>query len=173
MIFDAPFSIGDVYWLEAGPSEKKTVECPMCSGNKYVTVTLGNGEKYELECEACRLGYIGSQGVITEYDVTPRAEQFKIEKVAEWRDGKWRVEGPTGLIVYFDSLYATEAEALAASEKHASDREDENMANRRKKKYRRVSSWTILYHQRQIADCEKQIAWHRAHIHAKGSKDNA
>ena len=166
-MLDAPFKIGDVYWREAGTSAQKTIECPMCSGNKYVTVILGNGEKYDVECEACGLGYRGPQGTITEYGVTPRAEPFKIEKVVGWRNDRWSVGDTIGYTTYFDNLYATEAEALAASKKRAVNLEDSNMASRRKKKYGNVSSWSIQYHKRQIIDFEKQIAWHQRKIDAK------
>ena len=171
MLIDAPFKIGEVYWREAGSHRQVTVECPMCSGQKYVTVTLGNGEQYTVECECCGLGYRGPQGVITEYDVTPEAESFKIASVESWQDGKWRVADPTGRTAYFDTLYRTEAEALAASEKRAVDLEDSNMESRRQKKYGKVSSWKIQYHKKQIADFERQIAWHAAKIAAKGDSD--
>lgn len=166
-MLDAPFKIGDVYWREAGGSAAITIDCPMCSGNKYVTVILGNDERYNVECEACGMGYRGPQGTITEYDVTPRAEQFVIDVVVSWRDDQWSVGDPTGRTAYFHTLYATEAEALTASVKRAEKLEESNMKGRRKKKYGKVSSWKIQYHQRQIAEFEKQIAWHRKKIDAK------
>ncbi len=166
-MLDAPFKIGDIYWCEAGSSRQVTVECPMCCGQKYVTVIIGKGEKIDVECEACGLGYLGPQGFITEYDVTPKAELFKIASVESWSDDRWRVADPTGRIAYFDTLHATEIDALAASMLRAEDLEESNMANRRKKKYGKVSTWRIRYHQNQIKDFERKIAWHRAKIDAK------
>lgn len=166
-MIDVPFEIGDTYWREAGNARRVTVECPMCCGQKYVTVTIGTGEQYTVECEACKLGYQGPQGVITEYDVTPQAEVFVIAKIKEWRNNQWLVADNSGRTAYFHTLYKTEAEALAASKKRAADLEDRNMASRRKKKYGKVSSWSILYHKRQIAEHERGIAWHRKKIDAK------
>ncbi|MCP4900904.1 MAG: hypothetical protein GY906_28385 [bacterium] len=168
-ILNTPFKIDDLYWREAGSHRQVTVECPMCCGQRYVTVTIGTGEQYTVECEACGAGYLGPQGVITEYDVTPKAEKFIIAEVKEWRDKRWSVADAYGQTAYFDTLYKTEAEALAASEKRAAELVESNMANRRKKKYGKVSSWTVLYHKRQITDFERQIAWHQAKIDAKGA----
>lgn len=163
----APFEIGDTYWREAGDSKEITVECPMCSGHRYVTVTLGNGDTYTVDCEACELGYRGPQGFLTQCEVEPRAEQFTIDAVVEWRNGRWRVGNPSGRITDFDTLFKTEALALTASVKRAEKLEERNMASRRKKKYGKVSSWKIQYHKRQIAEFEKQIAWHQKKIDAK------
>ena len=168
---DAPFKLGDTYWRPSGHSDQVTIECPMCCGDKCVTVILGDGEKFNVDCEACGLGYAGPQGTITEYTRTPHAEPFVIHKIVSWRDGKWTVESTDGCTLDFDLLYATEAGAVAKAVERATALEDDNMARLRKKKYGRVSSWKIQYHQRQIADFQKQIAWHERHIDAKKARE--
>jgi hypothetical protein len=139
----------------------------MCCGNKIVIVTIGTGEKYNVECEACRAGYLGARGFIEEYEQTPRADRFEIAKIIEWRDGKWRVESTTNQIEDFTNLYATEEEALAKATQNAEQLIEQNMANRRKKKYGKVSSWTIQYHLKQIKQFERDIKWHREKINQK------
>lgn len=166
-MLDAPFKIGETYWRAASGNRQVTVECPMCCGQKYVTVTLGNGEQYTVDCEACGAGFEGPRGVVQQYDRTPLAEPFEIVKIKEWREDRWLVANPTNLTAYFDTLYATEAEALAASEKRAADLMDSNMASLRKKKYGKVSSWNIRYHKRQIKEYQKKIAWHQSKIYTK------
>lgn len=166
-MLEAPFKIGDVYWRPGGPSRSERVECPMCCGKKYITAIIGTGEKFEMECEECMAGYLGPLGYIEQYVIEPAAEKFVIDSVYGWDDGKWRVKSHTGTIIDFASLYTTEEEALAADVKRAAAVEEHNMADRRKKKYGKVSSWTIQYHQKQIKDHERQIEWHRKKLHAK------
>ena len=162
-----PFEIGQTYWKDAGSSRRVTTECPMCCGYKRVTVTIGTGETYEVECEECRLGYSDPRGVIEQWSSTPAAESFTIASIQEWREGVWQVKATDGETIDFDRLFATEEEALAAAVERKEALEERNMAQLRKKKHGKVSSWTIHYHLRQIADYEKKIAWHRSKIHDK------
>jgi hypothetical protein len=162
-----PFKIGDVFWIEDGLYQQEIIICPMCAGNKYVTVVLGSNEAVDIECECCAVGYCGSQGYIKESKLEPKAVRFEIAKVVEWRDGKWTVANLVGRSVRFDRLFETEGWAMASAVKRMEDLEESNMQNRRKKKYGKASTWSIRYHQRQIADAEKTIAWHRNKINAK------
>jgi hypothetical protein len=168
----APFEIGDVYWIPAGPSRSERVTCPMCLGDKFITAIIGSGEKYELECECCMLGYQGPQGTVSQYVRTPEAEEYKIASIEEWRDNQWYLKSTAGRYSNFDMLYKTEEEALAADVKREADLEESNMKNLRKKKYGRVSSWSIQYHKTQIKEFERKIAWHEAKLHAKPKQED-
>lgn len=163
----APFEIGDVYWRPAGIAQQERVECPMCCGNKYITATIGTGETYELECDTCMAGYLGAQGYINQYVPAPKAEKFVIDKLHQWCEDGWRVADPSGRIADFTALYATEEAALAVDAQWAVDLEERNMASLRRKKYGRVSSWSIQYHRKQIKEYERKIAWHQQKLHEK------
>jgi hypothetical protein len=170
-MLEAPFEIGDVYWIAVSMPQSEEVTCPMCCGNKFVTLVLGTNEAVDIECEACSLGYIGSRGFIDQYKQEPSTKRFEIASVEEWRDGEWTVRSPGGMRMSFDRLYQTEAQALAVAEQNAKNLEDKNMESLRLKKYGRASSWKILYHEKQIRDYEQKIKWHRDHISTKKAKE--
>lgn len=163
----APFEIGQVYWSPQRHSYKVTVSCPMCCGNKRVSVTIGTGETYDVECEECKAGYIGPRGFIEQWEQTPKAERFEIASIEEWRDGKWRVKSTTGDTASFDTLFTTEGDALAEAARCAAELIEHNMASQRKKKYGKVSSWSIQYHNKQIKEHERQAEWHRDKVRLK------
>ena len=162
-----PFEIGQVFWQSGGPSVTVKVECPMCCGKKKITAILGTGEQYKLDCDTCNRGYAGSQGYIEQYTREPHADKFVILKAIEWSRGDWRVESTKGTTAYFSVLYDTEKEALDAATKWKEKLDEDNMASLRKKKYGRVSSWSIQYHQGEIRRNEKSIEWHRDKIQLK------
>ena len=69
---------------------------------------------------------------------------------------------------YFHDLCPTEAEALAVSEQKCAEFHESNMQSTM---HRRRSAKSLTHsvnsHRKQIADLERQIAWHRAKIEAK------
>jgi len=163
---DTPFEIGQTYWAPRQHPELITLPCPACKGSCVVTIIYGD-EHVSVDCEACGLGYQGSQGIIKEYDLTPNAEPFTIDGVDSLYNGKWTVRSTTGATSDFNDLYKTEAEALAVSAVKCAEQEESNMRSRmHKKNSTKRSTWTVSYHKKCISDLERQITWHTSRINA-------
>ena len=162
---EMPFSIGETFWQARHTPYQETVPCPICSGRKTVTVLIGDDEAVRVACDACGLGYEGPQGTITEWSWTPGAVPFVISGIAVLRGEEWTVRASDERCEEFLALYRTEAEALAESLKRC----DENTANNMRRRYHwkkglSKAAWTVRYHQGQIRDLERQLAWHRSRI---------
>jgi hypothetical protein len=166
--FDVPFTIGQVLWMPTHLPEKVTVPCPVCAGQLAVTVILGSGEHVGVLCEACGKGFTGPLGTIEELVYEPKAVRFEIARVWSMHEGRWWVESATGGYADFADLRATEAEALAESERRCAAQLESNMQMRQRHRGNtKQHTWSIQYHRKQIADLERQIAWHRSKVEAK------
>ena len=170
-MLDAPFKIGQVYWAISPIHRKENVQCPMCLGEKRVTVHAGR-ETYEVECDSCRAGYLGPQGVVTQYVNDPDVCEFKIAEIAEWTtDRGWRVKSTTGDVQYFHELFSDKDEAMKAAIRHVAEYNEEQWQHTRKKKYGHISTWSIQYHLKEIKENERKIEWHRDKIRQKKDAD--
>ena len=79
-----PFELGVTVWHPSNGHNETWVTCPECMGSKVVTLTLGNGEQYQLGCAACGPGYEQPRGVVqeTKYCCVPESftpRRFSIE----------------------------------------------------------------------------------------------
>lgn len=164
-VLSMPFQIGQSWWLPKQSAERLLVACPVCAGNRVFTVVLGTGEQLSLPCDSCGIGYEGPRGVVTEWDWTPGAEPFVIARVDSMHNDRWWLESETGARAEFTDLCATEAEALNVSRQKCEAQHEHNMQSRqRKRKGTKKAAWTVRYHREQIADLQRQIAWHQSRI---------
>ena len=162
---EAPFDIGQTFWLPGQATEQVMVECPICAGNKSVTVILGSGEHVTVNCDGCGLGYESASGVIKEYRHTPAAYQFVVAAVERYAPGEWYLRSTDGRNAYFSELRHTETSALAESAEKIAALEEQNMMYRaHKKKGLSKLAWTIRYHREQIRDAERQLEWHSQRV---------
>jgi len=161
--FTVPFAIGDVKWLPAHQPRKVEVPCPVCFGNLFVIVTLGNGEEFAVQCEGCGLGFNGPQGTIQQYQYEPSAIHFEIARVESMHDTRWRVSSVTGGSANYNELVETEEEALAISRQKCADQQEDNMRSlQRTRAGAQRLTWSVRYHNDKIADLERQLEWHLA-----------
>jgi hypothetical protein len=163
---EMPFVIGETYWLPVRTPEQVTIPCPVCAGQLFVTVILGDGSHVTVQCDACGLGHERPRGTITEYRLSPSAIPFVIQDVVSFNAEKyWRVQSADHRECEWADLCPTEAEALAVSEaacrKHD---EDTEMSHARARKRSGHATWSIRYANDQIKQAERTIAWHRARI---------
>lgn len=84
------YKVGDWVWYATYESEEIKVPCPVCYGNKVVTVILGNGDEVAVECDYCGKGWQNALGYVTDYQRNPKAEQQQITKrrIEDGRDGE-------------------------------------------------------------------------------------
>jgi hypothetical protein len=166
-VLHVPFQIGQTFWLPRSFGEKKTMPCPVCAGNRRFDVILGSGERLSVPCDGCGVGFDGPRGVIEEWDHSPAAVEFTVARVRSMHDGRWSLVSESGDMADFDDLCATEAEAMEISARKCAENHERNMQTRqRKRKGTQKAGWTVRYHREQIADLERQLAWHRDKVKA-------
>ena len=165
-VIETPFQIGALYWMPVLNPRQIEMPCPVCYGNRTITVTLGNGEHVAVECEGCGIGYDGPRGFVTDYSYEYAANPFTIEVVTSMYGGSWRLKSIEGDNADWSTLCATEQEALDASKKRMQEVIDANTDTRRVKKNHAVkqSGWSVGYHEKQIKEYERKIAWHRGKV---------
>lgn len=171
---EAPFEIGQTFWIASHIPRQGTIPCPICLGRRVVVVLIGEDERVDVDCEACGVGYEGPKGTITEWTWTPGAEPFVIKDIVSMSGASWRVRSAGNVQADFDTLYQTEADALAASAVRCDANHEGNMMRRRHRKQGvSKATWAIQYHRKCIADAERQIAWHRSKLTARPSAPQA
>jgi hypothetical protein len=160
------FKAGDEAWFARSTPRKVTLMCPVCAGNRSVTVLLGSGAPVITRCEYCSLGFEGPRGYVVEYDHDPKAERVKVTEVhAEERTGHERrvtylVDG--NCLAYPDDLFTDEALALAAAQAKAAAAQDAEDENRRRSKRSKVDrqTWNVGYHMREAEKHRKEAERH-------------
>ncbi len=147
---NAPFEVGQVWWMPRTHAEKITIPCPCCSGKKVVELIYGDGEHVFVECEACGLGFSqGSRGYIDEYDLSPAATQFTVQEATGFYSGRWRLRSIEGAESDFDALRATQKDALAVSRVKCAEAHEQNMQSRlHKRTSAKHATWTVTYHKK-------------------------
>ncbi len=164
-MLDTPFEIGQEYWMPLSTPREVTVPCPICAGQRHVTVILGDGEHVSVDCDGCGSGFAGPKGTITEWDQTPGAVSFVIGYVESLYSNRWTLKSRDGKTSDFADLCTTEAEAVACSMKRCADQQEHNlMQGRHRRRGLSKAAWTIRYHRQCIRDLERQLVWHRAKV---------
>ena len=161
------YSVGDrVWWARCG-IRHVTKTCPICFGNRQVTLVLGNEDKVVLPCDYCGKGYNAPTGQIEEYEYIAEVEETTITRVdihessgGEKREyhsssGYWHDDGA--------NLFDTQQEALAACAEivRQKEKEENTRVEHIKNSVRKTFSWNAGYHLRQAAKCEKEAQFHR------------
>lgn len=159
-----PFTIGQTLWAPRTHGEKVRVTCPACLGLGVIEFKYGDGVE-AMRCDACACGYDGPRGYIEEYDFSPNVTEFVVADVESMHSGRWSLRATTGAVEYFETLCATEAEALAESVRRCAEQEERNMQSRQHKRNGKAkATWSAMYHKNQIKDLERQIAWHKSRL---------
>lgn len=165
----APYQIGQqVFVVEATPYRGDDVPCPVCFGQLWVELTLGDGSKERVECEYCSLGCSPPSGKVKEHvvksSVTPttvvglRYDEYSRE---------WEVETRLSGEIFADqeSAEARRVVAHAAAEDYRK-RMDEDNFNRGKKKI----TWSAGYHQEYIKKLTREMEYHQNKLMQKKKK---
>ena len=167
MTLTPPFAIGQTLWTARTSPQQATIACPVCFGKRVIRVELGNGELVPINCDGCGLGYEGPRGIITEYDHSPAADPFTIAEVVAFQNNEWTFKSDDGKTAYNTGLYLTKSEALAESQKRCDEFHERNIMTRGGKRAGvKKAGWTVRYHRREIANLERDLAWHRAKVNA-------
>jgi hypothetical protein len=132
------YSVGDVVYSAGITTERKQHPCPDCLGERKWKAVSPAGSEYEFTCPRCSTGYHGHSDLSLGYSAhVPNVRRLTIGSVqfnsapGSWDHGARYMAHETGVgsgTVHREAdLFATEAEAIAASEVKAklADREQE------------------------------------------------
>lgn len=163
-----PFTVGTTYYKPINQPENVRIPCPVCNGNKCVTIILGTGEHLDVPCEACGIGFHVSRGFIEEYQYTPRTVPFTLASIEGYAYDEWTLKSELGEQSYGSSLFEHEADALAAAHKQADEQQANNArAYSQTKSSAKKMTWSVRYHRSCIKDLERKIAYHNGAIAAQ------
>lgn len=158
------FNIGDTVWFVQAGSRQVYIPCPDCFGQQALTVILGDGTHLSIDCDCCREGYLGSQGKIKEYQWAGSVESSRITGIQlDSTDVRYglhtacpekvfatREEAETELVEVVKRFEAEEARRM----NYVKDTKNPN----------RSWAWHVRYHQREIKNAEKTLAYHTAKL---------
>lgn len=168
------YKIGDKVWYAKREVTQKTVECPDCFGNRYLTVIKGDGSQVTIDCAGCASGYDPPLGCVTYWEQATDVIEIVIDRVEETAT---KVEyGFSGVYSVketdlFCNKESAEARALDLADKH--NQEELDKINR-KEKHNRTWAWHVTYHAREIKRLREQLVYHTAKLDvAKAKKAEA
>lgn len=162
------FNIGDTVYVATvqEATERTQVICPDCRGARKLKVTLGDDSTVLIDCEACSMGWMGSQGFKALRRIEPHVKTVTITRI---EIVKQRGIGPDEKVTYWSEHYgydsanvfdnpewAREAATLLAYD--ARKKEEENLF--RKDKPTRTWASNVAYHRKEIREAEKRIEYH-------------
>jgi len=147
------YQVGDTVWHARCDFLPIKKPCPVCFGERQVTLILGNGDHVALPCDYCHVGFNPPTGQVSEYEyvIEPKlvnitAVELKVTETtvkAEYRDRCF--------VYRDDTLFPTKEEAAVkgAELKAALEKEQETRADLIKKNVHKKFSWNAGYHLRE------------------------
>lgn len=158
------FQIGDQAWRATFDSTPAFVECPDCCGSGRLRVIMGDDTEVSIDCQNCKRGYLGPQGVLQVYDRTPRAEPVIVTGM-EMDAERIRYRTSTSYLVDDADLFADEQQAVARAQEIGEQfgaEERARIAN--KEKDTRSWAWNASYHRKAIKEAQRQIDYHTSKL---------
>lgn len=158
------YKVGDLVWYATYDSEEIKVPCPVCYGNKVVTVVLGNGDKVAVECDYCGKGWQNALGYVTEYQRIPKAERRMITKrrIEDGSQGEEEIE-------YISDKYILKAERMFETEEEAhnyaiglAEKATQEALDKPKYKQEKSYTWNAGYHMKAAKDKRREADYHEA-----------
>lgn len=123
-VINTKFSIGDIVYNATTTTERKRHPCPDCLDSRMWLATSPAGREYQFECPRCGAGYQAHRELSIEYTVFKAAiERRTIGQVRaqSGRDSQneymcLETGVGSGTLYREETIFATEAEAMAAAE---------------------------------------------------------
>ena len=156
------YNVGDMVWVASFGSQEVKVPCPVCYGNKEVTVILGNSDEVLVQCDYCGKGYEGPKGYITEYQYLAQAEQQTIKeiRVEKTRDSdKYEYIGEHRYYLHEEDMFDTEEEAYQRALEKAENYQ-QKQDNKIKYKNEKSYTWNAGYHMREAKSKQHDVEYH-------------
>jgi hypothetical protein len=159
-----PFNIGQtvyIAWASAHHSQSGT--CPVCFGQRSVTLILGDGERVQTPCRYCDHGVLGSTGEVSAYCAASGINERTVTGVQLAHDGAWEIQTDGRYSSSEANTFGTRASAEVRRQILFEEAEEDATKSyeSRFRTHRGDHAWTIGYHRNQIKDLERQLEWHR------------
>lgn len=168
------FRVGDEAWFARWTPRQVRIPCPVCFGNRSVTIVLGDGTQVIAACRYCEAGFDGPQGSTVEYEHDPIAQRVTVREVHV--DEQHGPEGTERRVRYLlgsdagwadaEDMFTGEAEALARAKARTLEvfAYEDSAERKRLRKTSALSDaiWAVGYHRREAARCRKEAERHEA-----------
>jgi hypothetical protein len=157
-------------WYAGTKSTPIIDPCPVCYGDKFVTVVLGNNEVYQVECGYCRRGYMEPSGTVQErYEYVADVHAIHIvgmdASIGEDDNRYYDGVGNVRRLYYERDLYLTEEEALkAAQEKIELYTKSEYEKLWGKERADKSYSWHVGHYMNELRKSNRDIEFYQKKI---------
>lgn len=159
-----PFALGVQVWRAVSEKDEKWEQCPECCGQKFLTLTLGNGAQHTVDCGNCSLGYDPPRGIVRVNDYSFHAEPFTPTRVTGVSGSEVTyTDAPEGANCYTTccstNMFATKEEAEVDAAKRNAERAAylEEMALRNISSKRRDLAWSVSYWRQEVKKLEADL----------------
>jgi hypothetical protein len=159
-------AIGSEMYVVRAESRELFRPCPVCNGDKRVTLILGSGEHVSIDCDFCKAGWLGPTGTEKYYEWSAEVVRCVVSGL-EARDGavRYYTDAPSGGRYVYDAsqTYDSHDEAMVACGVAIAEREAEQTERMgRKVKANKSYSWHVGYHRREAAEHRRKMEYHAA-----------
>lgn len=157
-----PFAIGEVVWCMGHGRREEWVTCPICSGEKFVTMIQGDGTAFALDCGECGPGYNAPCGKVRRYIYERRPEEFRCAAISDIRNGEVRYsDGYQRTYVDARELFRDKDECAAkcAADNAAKAKADKEQGTHIQGSQRKSMAFSLSYWQNQKRDHLRHIGW--------------
>lgn len=157
-------AIGSEMYVVRAESQERSRPCPVCNGDKRVTLILGTGEHVSIDCDFCKAGWLGPTGTEKYYEWSAEVVRCVVSGL-EARDGEVRYytrASNGGQYVYPASeTYDSLDDAMVACGVAIAEREREQAEQMgRKVKANKSYSWHVGYHRREATEHRRKLEYH-------------
>jgi hypothetical protein len=147
------FSIGDTVYHSHLGTERKRHPCPDCLGARTWEAKSPAGRTYQFDCPRCASSYVSDRDLSIDYSVfSPSVRRLTIGQVRAYTGCEEKNQYMcletgigSGSLYYEPDLFATEAEALEASEAKASAANAE-------------TPWVVEQYNKSLRVCDYQLS---------------
>lgn len=160
------FEIDEWVWFATTESHQRPEKCPDCQGNRYLTVTMGDGSTVTIDCSLCSVGYEPPRGIVmvNEYTISAGHDYIKGFEVTE--EGVSYHLGSRYRMSESD-LFKTKEEAELRSEALRSAQTAAEMASwQRKEKDTNTWAWNVRYHRAALKEAHRNMEYHSRKLEA-------
>lgn len=163
------YNINDTVWIAQCGQKEVRHDCPVCYGQRFVTLILGNEDEIRTPCDYCGNGYEGPKGYVMG---TAEPRQVTITKKTKI-DSNGTVEcSYRSYDAYFNEAYDTKEEAEAKTLQNIKDHEEDE---RKRIEWRKSSnhksySWHVGYSKKEIQRAKQTLDWHEKRVIFMGKR---
>ena len=185
------WNVGDkVWWSDCGSREVEKT-CPVCFGQRWVILILGDGTHVKTPCDFCGHGFEGPRGYVTEYEWVAEPKEVTITGRRVEEGGLSRhPRDNSGRVVEYEvsgrwwpkdtELFDAEGPCRARCEERIKEFTEEQAGRGKsiKEHHHKKYSWRVGYHRKEAKDHRHQAEYHETKAvicaqHVRAEKEKA